>query len=105
MCEAWACLCRILNSGNGHFVPRVFQERILTLHPFEGTVGKLDIFLEEPSSHPIDSVGGGSVRKPVTPCVNAGAGRLERWRCSMRRTLRRKRQSGRGSGCITWGQS
>ena len=29
--------------------------RILTLHPFEGTVGKLDIFLEEPSWHPIDS--------------------------------------------------
>jgi hypothetical protein len=38
-----------------------------TLHPFEGTVGKLDIFLEEPSWRPIDSVGGGSVRKPVTP--------------------------------------
>src|SRR5208282_5039930 len=73
--------------------------------PLEGTVGEIDIFLEEPSWHPIDSVGGGSVRKPVTPCVNAGAGRLERWRCSMRKTLRRKRQSGRGSGCITWGQS
>ena len=48
--------------------------RILTLHPFEGTVGKLDIFLEEPSWHPIDSVGGGSVRKPVIPCVNASLG-------------------------------
>ena len=60
--------------------------RIVTLHPLEGTVGKPASALGEPSLHPIDSVGRGSVRKPVYTCVNAGVGRVKRWRCSMRRT-------------------
>jgi hypothetical protein len=50
-------------------------EEMWTLHPWEGTVGKPRLALGEPSLHPIDSVGGGSVRKPVYTCVNAGVRR------------------------------
>jgi len=39
--------------------------RIVTLHPWEGTVGKPASALGEPSWHPIDSVFRGSVRKPA----------------------------------------
>jgi hypothetical protein len=51
--------------------------RISTLHPWEGTVGKPGLALGEPSLHPIDSVRGGSIRKPVYTCVNAGVGNAE----------------------------
>jgi hypothetical protein len=43
--------------------------RIVTLHPWEGTVGKPTSALGEPSWHPIDGVFRGSVRKPVYTCV------------------------------------
>jgi hypothetical protein len=49
--------------------------RIVTLHPWEGTVGKLASALGEPFLYSIDSVGRGSVRKPAYTCVNAGFGR------------------------------
>src|ERR1700694_1773380 len=67
-----ACYC-IQFCGNAETVLRT--GRILTLHPWEGTVGKPGLALGEPSLHPIDSVGGGSVRKPVYTCVNAGVGK------------------------------
>src|SRR5450759_4582734 len=45
---------------------------MLTLHPWEGTVGKPASALGEPSWHPVDSVFRGSVRKPVYTCVKRG---------------------------------
>jgi hypothetical protein len=77
-------LSRIQFRARGRTVLRT--GRIVTLHPWEGTVGKPASAIGERSLHPIDSVSRGSVRKPAYTCVNAGAGRVERWRCSMRKT-------------------
>src|SRR5260370_14184870 len=46
---------------------------ILTLHPWEGTVGKPAGALGEPSWHSMDSVFRGSVGKPVFTCVKTQA--------------------------------
>jgi hypothetical protein len=55
------CLCPSKNCAS--------SGRILTLHPFEGTVGKPASALGETSWHQIDGVFRGSVRKPVYTCV------------------------------------